>query len=101
MELSVGHISELKGLFLLVKISLERDFHLSSDESIRLINQYYSKFLNAEFCQKYNFPPQSLELLEHWGYPAVAYRVYYYEALGHEPNEAEFIQWERKYDGLE
>ncbi|WP_419264928.1 hypothetical protein [Acinetobacter gerneri] len=101
MELRVGHNSELKGFFQSVKYSLETRFHLSSDESIRLINQYYSKFLNAEFCQKYNFPPQSLELLEHWAHTAVAYRVYYYEALGHEPNEAEFIQWERKYDGLE
>lgn len=57
MELRVGHDIELKGFFLIVKDSLETRFHLSSDESIRLINQYYSKFLNAEFCQKYNFPP--------------------------------------------
>lgn len=93
MELCVGNDPETVNFFFGVIHYFKSYFKYSQDDAVKFINQYYSKFCNEEFTKDYPFPSECIELLQHWGYPCVALRVYYYEVLDNESDETSFISW--------
>lgn len=60
-----------------------------------LVNGYLGKFMSKNFCDAYNFPVETIELILREGTLTMADRVHFYEFLGNTPNEREFIQWQR------
>lgn len=75
---------------------LQKDHGHSEAAAIALLNNYYRRFTDPQFCDRYGISVQTFEFFCREESLAMADRVHYHEALGHEPNEAAFIQWERE-----
>lgn len=86
------------GMFLFERIikSLTSLYGYSSDEAIELIEIYYSKFTNCEFCYRHGIPIQTMDFFHHIESRSMAERVHYYAALGNVPNESKLIAWQRE-----
>jgi hypothetical protein len=68
----------------------------SCDAAIRLVNEYYKKFTDPDYCDQHNISVQTMDFFGHIEARSMADRVHYYQGLKHEPDEAAFIEWQRK-----
>lgn len=48
-------------LFERVVKNLQSFYGHSESDAIRMVNEYYHKFTNAEFCHRYNIPVQTVD----------------------------------------
>lgn len=86
---------DLVWLFERVVRQLQGEYGHSEDAAIRLVNDYYRKFTDPVFCEKYDMSAQTPEFFCREESLSMADRIQYYEALGGEPDEGAFIQWQR------
>ncbi|GGY80787.1 hypothetical protein ACFFTM_07875 [Pseudoduganella plicata] len=76
--------------------ALQRTYGCAEAEAIELLNRYHIKFTDADFCDAYDMSAQTTEFFHREESLTMADRIYFYEALGNEPDEAAFIRWQRK-----
>ncbi len=72
-------------------------FGYTHDEAVMLVNKYYEKFTDPNFCKKYRIPVQTPDFFMHVEYINMADRIYYYCVLGNIPNEEAFIHWSNEF----
>lgn len=83
-------------LFERVVKHLQSSYDYSYDDAVRLVNDYYAKFTDPEYCDKYDISVQTMDFFGHIEARGMADRVQYYQGLKHEPDEGAFIEWQRK-----
>lgn len=83
-------------LFERVVRHLQSFYCYSHDDAISLVNGYYMKFTDPNYCDKYDISVQTMDFFGHIEARSMADRVHYYQGLGYEPDEAAFIEWQRK-----
>jgi len=96
MEFDV-HTEDDDELWLLERIvkRLCNDYGHPEALALSALNTYLKKFTDSQYCTRYNLSTQSFEFWCRAESAEMADRVQYHIVLGNEPNEAEFIQWER------
>lgn len=97
MELQVSIDEDEIFLFERVVKHLKLSYGYTDDEAISLVNGYYAKFTAPSFCDKYDISVQTVDYFCHIEARGMADRVHYYQALGYEPDEMAFIEWQQKY----
>ncbi|MFZ6801346.1 hypothetical protein [Undibacterium sp. Di24W] len=97
LEISQDYDEDEIWLFERIVSHLKADHAHTHEKSIELVNSYYGKFTNEEFCHIHGIPAQNIDFFCHIESVGMADRVHYYEALFNTPNEDEFIQWQRKF----
>ena len=100
LKISSDYDEDEVWLFERIVKRLKSDHGHSHDKSIELVNSYYAKFTNEEFCGKYDMSAQNIDFFFHIESGGMADRIHYYEFLHKTPNETEFIQWQQKIRGL-
>jgi len=95
MNLKVSSDEDERFLFDRVVKHLQLSYGYSSDDAVRLVNEYYAKFTDQNFCDKYDITAQSMDFFGHVEARGMADRVHYYQGLQHEPDEMAFIDWQR------
>jgi hypothetical protein len=75
---------------------LQRTYGHAEETAVHLINAYYKRFTDKSYCARFDISPQTLEFFCREESLCMADRIQYFEHLGHDPNELEFIQWQRK-----
>ncbi|WNJ95666.1 hypothetical protein RND59_00650 [Vibrio ruber] len=95
MKLRVSSNDDEVFLFERVVKHLQLSYGYPHDEAIVLINEYYLKFTDKDYCDKYDISVQTMDFFGHIEARGMADRVHYYQGLKHEPDEAEFIKWQR------
>jgi len=76
-------------------------YECSNDAAIRMVNEYYKKFTDPEYCSKFDISTQNEEFFSHIAARGMTDRVYYYTELNNKPNEEKFIIWQRSVRGVE
>lgn len=82
-------------LFHRILVELQEGFGHSEEVAVDLVNGYYRRFTDPAYCDRFNMSAQGMEFFFHEEAIQMADRIQYYEFLGHQPNEWEFIQWHR------
>jgi len=65
----------------------------SFDEASDLLQEYFSRFTNREYCAKAGVPPQDADSFHHDGPAGVALRAHYCIRLGLPPDYSSFVEW--------
>ena len=97
LEISNDYDEDEIWLFERIVNRLESDHGHTHEKAIEMVNSYYRKFTDEEFCHKHGIPAQNIDFFCHIESAGMADRVHYYEVLINTPNEGEFIQWQRKF----
>jgi hypothetical protein len=96
MDLKVSSDEEDVFLFERVVKHLQLSYGYSFDDTVCLVNEYYAKFTDHNFCDRYKMTAQTMDFFCHIEARGMADRVHYYQGLQHEPDEMAFIEWQRK-----
>lgn len=95
MRLEVSSDDDEVFLFERVVGHLQSSYEYSLNDAVELVNGYYSKFTDPEFCEKFGIPVQNIDFFFHIEALGMADRVHYYLGLNNTPDERAFIDWQR------
>ena len=82
-------------LFERVVRHLEATFGYSRADAVRSVNEYLAKFTSDDYCRAHGIPVQTDDFFCHIEARSMADRVHYYVWLRNEPNETEFVAWQK------
>ena len=96
MKLDVSSDEELIYFFERVINYLKSAHEYEHNEAVELVNRYYSKLTNPDFCKEFGIPFQNIDTFYHIEARSMADRVKFYEGLNNTPDESKFIDWQNK-----
>lgn len=97
MELKVSSDEDEIFLFEHVVRHLQSSYGYSYDGAVSLVNRYYEKFTDINYCKKHGIPVQNEIFFSHIAALGMADRVHYYEGLNNAPNETAFVSWQKAF----
>ena len=74
---------------------LRKTYGHSEEIAVALVNAYYKRFTDPSFCERFDLSVQSTDFFLREESLCMADRIQFFQHIGHDPNEQEFIQWQR------